>query len=83
MSNLKDKLTTYAAIGFAASVTVLGLPAALAAVSPEITFVLPSIVNVICGIVIAVSIVITQTLTGKNPDGTTKTPQQIEDAKKG
>ena len=76
-TNLKDTLTTYAAIAFGLAVAVLGLPTAIQAIAPTAVFVMPPIVNVISGIIIAVSIVITQALTGKNPDGSTKTPTQI------
>lgn len=76
-SNLKDQLTTYSAIAMGVAVTIIGLPAAVSAIVPNFVFVLPPIVNVICGIVIAVSIVMTQALTGKNPDGTTKTVTQV------
>ncbi|RJP64397.1 MAG: hypothetical protein C4539_14555 [Ignavibacteriales bacterium] len=76
-SNLKDKLTTYAAIAMGAAVATVGLPAAVTAIAPTVTFTLPPIVNVICGIVIAISIIVTQVLTGKAPDGKTKTTEQV------
>jgi len=76
-SNIKDTLTTYAAIAFGTAMTVIGLPSAITAVAPTVVFSLPPVVNIICGIIIAVSIVITQVLNGKNPDGSTKTATQI------
>jgi hypothetical protein len=70
--NLKDKLTTYAALAFGICVAILALPTTIAAIAPEAVFTMPAFVNVICGVVIALSIIITQVLTGKNPDGTSK-----------
>jgi len=76
--NLKDKLTTCAAIAFGTCVAILALPATIAQIAPEAVFTLPSFVNVICGVVIAASIIVTQVLTGKNPDGSTKeTPKNM------
>lgn len=75
--NLKDKLTTYAAIAFSTAMVIITLPTSVSAIVPSIVFTLPPIVNVVCGIVIIVSIAITQILNGKNPDGSTKTPEQV------
>jgi hypothetical protein len=75
--NLKDTITTYAAIVMGIATTIVGLPFAVSAAVPSVTFSLPPIVNVICGIFIALSIGITQVLTGKNPNGTTKSDAQI------
>lgn len=81
-SNLKDKLTMYAAVLFSTATVIIGLPAAVSAVSPSLTFSLPPVVNVICGFVIAISIVVSQVMTGKNPNGTTKTDKQVIKANK-
>ena len=76
-SNIKDTITTYAAIAMGLCTTIIGLPLAISATVPGFTFVLPSIVNVICGVVMALSIVVTQVLTGKTPSGTTKTDARV------
>ena len=80
MDNLKDKLTAYAAIAFSTGTAILGLPFAISSISPDLAFTLPSVVNTIAVILIAASILITQVLTGKNPDGTTKTTKQVNEA---
>jgi len=81
-SNLKDKLTMYAAALFTAATAIIGLPSTINAISPDLAFSLPPIVNVICGYVIAFSIVVGLVLQGKNPNGTTKTLEQVVKANK-
>ena len=78
MKNLKDNLTSIAAIAFGTAVAILALPMTIAAIAPTAVFTMPAIVNVICGVVIAVSIVITQVLTGKLPNGKTKSVELID-----
>ena len=80
LANIKDTLTGYAAIAFSVCAAILGLPLAITAAVPTATFTLPPIVNIICGTVMAISIVITQVFTGKNPDGSTKTATQVAQA---
>lgn len=76
--NLKDRLSTYAAYAFSIGTAILGLPLTISAVVPNLAFVLPDIVNIIAGILIAISVVVTQVLTGKNADLTTKTDIQVK-----
>lgn len=72
MSNLKDTLTTVC--GW---VTVVGGAVLGAVAAGQIT--LPASVTGILGGVVAIALAVTQFLTGKNPDGSTKSVSQVSD----
>ena len=76
MSNIKDTLST-----ICAWVTVVG-GAVLAAVVSGALVLSPTITGILTTIV-GVAIAISQFLTGKLPNGTTKTPDQINAANNG
>ena len=70
MKNLKDTLTSIAGtVGF-----VGGLILSIAAAG----VVLPAIVVTSAGVAVTASVAVIGYLTGKNPDGTTKTANQIQ-----
>ncbi len=68
-SNLKDRLTTIAGIILALTGTVLTLEKA-GVVLPSYVTTTATALGIIAGSVVAY-------LTGKSPDGTTKTPEQV------
>jgi len=70
MTNIKDLVTT-----ICAWVTVVGGAVLAAQVAGQVT--LPVSVSGIIGSVVAVALAISQFLTGKNANGTTKTPSQV------
>ena len=72
--NLKDKLTTFAAIlGGVCGLILL----------PPVAVLLPVAIGTYAVAGMALSGTIIGLLTGKNPDGTTKTPAQVTEANAG
>ena len=67
-SNIKDKLTTIVGIVFA-------IAGSIAAAATQVS--LPSWLTAAAGTALAISGGVMAFLTGKNPDGTTKTTDQI------
>jgi len=70
MNNLKDKLSNICAWITGIGGVILG-----AQIAGQIT--LPTWLTSILGTLVGIAVISTQILTGKNPDGTTKTPEQI------
>jgi flagellar motor component MotA len=73
-SNLKDTVTTICGIVFVIASTLLGLN--LQGIA------LPHVIIVIAGTLVAVTTAVTMYLTGKAPNGTNKTDNQIGDQNK-
>lgn len=77
LSNIKDTLTTICAWVTGICAAVIGLPLAIQQASPTVVFTLPPIVTTICVTLGAIALITTQVLTGKNPDGSTKSVTQV------
>ncbi len=73
--NLKDTVSNYCGIGFFLATIVLTISTA------GVT--LPLMVITGAKATIAVTVLIAMRLTGKNPDGSVKTPEQVSDANNG
>lgn len=71
MKNFKDTATTILGIIFA-------ICTALVTLSVSMPTIFPTWVNTACGVLIAISGALLGYLTGKNPDGSKKTPEQAE-----
>jgi|YelNatPaOPRAMG01_1025707.scaffolds.fasta_scaffold56367_1 hypothetical protein len=71
MNNLKDKITNICGIIFAICTAILTTSASGAVA-------LPTWVNGVCGILVAITGGLIGYFTGKTPAGTTKTPNQIQ-----
>jgi hypothetical protein len=69
-SNIKDTVTT-----ICAWVTVVGGAILAAQIAGQIT--LPASIAGVLGTAVTVALAVTQFLTGKNPNGTTKTDAQV------
>jgi uncharacterized membrane protein YfcA len=67
MNNLKDTITTVCGILFAVCGAIIGIQTQVA---------LPEWIITVAVVVGAISAAVTMYLTGKNPDGTKKTPEQ-------
>lgn len=70
MSNIKDLLTT-----ICGWVTVIGGAVLAGVASGQI--ILPATVTTIIGSLVGIAVAVTQFLTGKNPDGSTKSTSQV------
>lgn len=70
MNNLKDKLSSIA--------TILASVAGVIIAIQTQGIVLPTWLNTVAAVFGATSLGITSFLTGKNPDGSTKTSEQVE-----
>lgn len=70
MGNIKDKLSTVATILASVSGVIIAIQ------TQGVT--VPAWVNTIAVVFGAVSLGITSFLTGKNPDGSAKTPEQVQ-----